>query len=50
MIPVRLSVRNFLCYREDVPAGRLPIADGLEAFERARKPGVLKILLDLAEG
>ena len=31
-------------------SGRLPIADGLEAFELARKSGVLKILLDIAEG
>lgn len=29
---------------------RLPIADGLEAFERATRPGALKILLDIAEG
>ena len=31
-------------------SGRLPIADGLEAFELAGKPGVLKILLDIADG
>ena len=29
---------------------RLPIADGLEAFERATLPGTLKILLDIAGG
>lgn len=31
-------------------SGRLPIANGLEAFERATRPGSLKILLDIAEG
>ena len=30
-------------------SGRLPIADGLEAFERTERPGTLKILLDIGE-
>ena len=29
---------------------RLPIADGVEAFERATRDGTLKVLIDIAEG